>query len=455
MARPATGRIDEAKLKDGDVSFSMRVPYDGDRPQIRLGKASEGWTRQKAEQHLKDTMAAIRIGRWAPPKPAQPVAVNQDPTFHEYVSDWWEDNKGGWAPRTVDAYWHEITNYLLPFFKDYRLSEIKVREVKKFRAWMLKRDIVRHPNSKMPSRKLDPVTTNSAITRLAQILESAIEDELIETNPARGKKRKAKVPPKPPIYLDSALHISALIEACDLCDQAAGAGNRVTIGRRPMVATLLLAGLRNTELCQLVWRDIDLANCRIKVGTIVAGVKTGASNREVDIHPLLRDELAAWKATTPYSGADDPVFPTKTGKVRNKEDVAKPMKVVVAKADAMLQARGQQPLPLGVTPHKLRHTFASWLAQVFRDPYYVQDQLGHEDPRFTLRVYTHAMKRGPQERQELIDLIGITTAPAWAPGSAPVAPPTPPTAPMVPVGNRQGIVRNVPKGRQRSGMRRP
>jgi integrase len=39
-----------------------------------------------------------------------------------------------------------------------------------------------------------------------------------------------------------------------------------------------------------------------------------------------------------------------------------------------------------VTPHKPRHTFASILIALGRDPRHVMDQLGHADPKFTLRV---------------------------------------------------------------------
>jgi hypothetical protein len=33
-------------------------------------------------------------------------------------------------------------------------------------------------------------------------------------------------------------------------------------------------------------------------------------------------------------------------------------------------------------------------------------QLGHTDPKFTLRVYAHIMRRGPAERTRLKALVG-------------------------------------------------
>ena len=66
-----------------------------------------------------------------------------------------------------------------------------------------------------------------------------------------------------------------------------------------------------------------------------------------------------------------------------------------------------------MTPHKLRHTFASILVALGRDPSYVMAQLGHTDPGFTLRVYAHAMRFSDDERAHLKALVeGREWAPA-------------------------------------------
>jgi integrase len=64
-----------------------------------------------------------------------------------------------------------------------------------------------------------------------------------------------------------------------------------------------------------------------------------------------------------------------------------------------LAGPGSEPLPLGITPHKLRHTFASSLVAIGKDPTCVMQQLGHADPAFTLRVYSHMMRRSDEERE--------------------------------------------------------
>ncbi len=56
-------------------------------------------------------------------------------------------------------------------------------------------------------------------------------------------------------------------------------------------------------------------------------------------------------------------------------------------------------------PHKLRHAFASILVALGEDPISVMRQIGHTDPNFTLRVYTHMMGRDSQERERLRALV--------------------------------------------------
>lgn len=68
-------------------------------------------------------------------------------------------------------------------------------------------------------------------------------------------------------------------------------------------------------------------------------------------------------------------------------------------------SRGLVPLPKGLTTHKLRHTFASVLIACGEDPISLMRQIGHTDPTFTLRVYTHLMSRDPNERTRLKALV--------------------------------------------------
>jgi integrase len=155
-------------------------------------------------------------------------------------------------------------------------------------------------------------------------------------------------------------------------------------------------------------RDLDLARARLDVGRS----KTDAGMRSIDLLPVLVDVLGEHKAAH-RGGLDAPLFPTATGRRRDKDDIRKRvLEPVIVRADELLAARGQHPLPAGITPHKLRHTFASILVACGRDPAHVMAQRGHTDPGFTLRVYAHAMRFSEEERARLKALV---EGREWAP----------------------------------------
>jgi integrase len=100
------------------------------------------------------------------------------------------------------------------------------------------------------------------------------------------------------------------------------------------------------------------------------------------------------------------VFVTSGGKARDRHNLRQQvLPPVIARAEQILAERGGQPLLAGITPHKLRHTFASILVAIGKDPTYVMNQLGHTDPAFTLRVYAHMMRRSNSERERLRALV--------------------------------------------------
>jgi hypothetical protein len=69
------------------------------------------------------------------------------------------------------------------------------------------------------------------------------------------------------------------------------------------------------------------------------------------------------------------------------------------------------PLPDGLTPHKLRHTFASILVALGVDPGSVMDQLGHTDPIHAPPLPSR-MRRDRAAEERLRALVGGAD---WAP----------------------------------------
>jgi integrase len=386
MAPKATGQVIEWRGHQGHT-FAIRFRAYGQRQYLTLGTAEEGWTRRKAEQELANVLADVRRGIWRPPEPERELpAPRPEPSFHGFASEWFDAHHRELRPTTQADYRWRLENHLLPFFARHRLFEITVEEVDRYR------------HAKVREGGLSAESINKTLGLLAQILEVAVEYGHLERNPASGRRRRLRVARPQPIYLDTAEQIIALLDAAWDLDARPAAR---TAGRRPLLAAMVFAGLRVSEACGLRWRDVDLSNGRLTI----SGSKTAAGARRVDILPVLHDELAAHKAASP-SGPEALVFRTARGRPRNRDNVReRVLAPVVRRANELLVERGLPPLPEGLSAHKLRHTFASVLAACGEDPAYVMAQLGHTDPRFTLRVYTHVMSRREGERERLEDLV--------------------------------------------------
>lgn len=403
MARRSTGGVVIDTRRKSPV-FALRFRAYGRRQFVTLGSAEEGWTRAKAEDALRHTLADVERGIWQPPDrgkdPTPAPRLPDDPTFHEFASQWYAANEPGWREKTQLDYQWQLTHHLLPFFKDHRLSQIDIREVERYRT------------SKVRQGTLCPRSINKTLTRLAQILEVAVDYELIDRNPAKGKRRRLKAGKPIPVWLDRPEHIRAMLDAAGELDRAARR-DRQHIPRRAILATLVFAGLRIGELLNLQWRDVDLTAGRIAV----RASKTDAGVRQVDMLPVLRDELLALKASARHAAPTDLVFGTAARKTKaNPTGKPQPhtasnvrrrvLAPAVERANEQLVAAGDVPLPEGLTPHKLRHTFASLLVALGEDPGSVMDQVGHTSSSFTLSVYRHSMRRDKTSRDGLRELVG-------------------------------------------------
>jgi hypothetical protein len=95
-----------------------------------------------------------------------------------------------------------------------------------------------------------------------------------------------------------------------------------------------------------------------------------------------------------------------TGGRRDPDNLrSRVLAAALERADELLAKRGLVPLPKGLTTHKLRHAFAPILVALGEDPISVMRKIGHTDPNFTLRVYTHMMGRDSGERERLRALV--------------------------------------------------
>ncbi|MCW2981287.1 MAG: integrase family protein [Solirubrobacterales bacterium] len=416
------GEVVERRVRR-DRAYALRFMAYGERRYITLGRRSDGWDRRTAEEELQNVLADVRRGFWVPPTRArarglasgEEETTREVPRFGTFASGIVASRRGQVSESTTKNEEWALT-HLNPYFAEWPLEEIdaeavddyrlhKVRESED-RARAIERGRPRRNDHGQVLRPLSPRTINKTIDTLAWLLGIALDYRHVTENAASGRKRRLKVPPRRPVHLDAPAQIEALLDAGAELDRDP---RRHCEEREVILTALILAGPRADELCHLLWRDIDLANERISVGRS----KTQAGLREIPIRPVLHRTLVAHKATSRKGGPHDLVFPHVNGGRRDRNSLRAGVLVdAFARADEILIHRGHVPLPVGLSAHKLRHTFASLLVACGEDPASVMHQLGHTDPGFTLRVYTHMMVRTPEERERLKALVrGERTAP--------------------------------------------
>ncbi len=141
------------------------------------------------------------------------------------------------------------------------------------------------------------------------------------------------------------------------------------------------------EACALDWRDVNLATGTVIVRDSQTDAGTG---RQVDLPLGLADELRVHKAKAPGSGPDDPVFlrGVRDGRRSRQtpDHVGRRLKTAIRRANDSLRDGDIEPISERVSPRSLRRTYASVRAACGDDPVYIAEQLGHEDPTFTIRV---------------------------------------------------------------------
>ncbi len=393
MPRPATGQVVIDKRRQS-TTFALRFRAYGKRRYLALGTTADGWSKAKAETELQNLLADVRRGIWQPPTTVEIVqAPREIPTFHVFASEWFERQtvEGGRrgnglsAAGRDDLQWR-LSSHLLPAFASRRLDQITVEEVDRYRL------------AKVREGNLGATSINKTLTTLAAILETAVEYELIDRNPARGRRRRLPAVAPRRSWLDRADHIAALLDGAGKLDERA----RVYRGqRRALLAALTFGGLRLGEAQALRWRDVDLER-----GTItVRAAKTDAGVRVVNILPVLNDELGDhWTRIDPAS--DALVFCTTTGRRLGATNIRRRvLDKAVKHANAQLATDGFEPLPDGLTPHSLRRTFASLLFAIGETPPYVMAQMGHTTPNLTLAIYARQMDRRDGEPDRLRTLV--------------------------------------------------
>jgi integrase len=380
MGRSPGGQVLRRETTKG-VTWALRFQAYGSRRYLTLGPELDDWTRRLAEEELHGILTDVRRGVWTPPtrSAGTPGAATKTdgPDFHRFASDWVARREGELGGRTLEYYRWALRHHLLPYFASWRLEEIDAEAVDEYRRFKVvqaescRADAAHAKGHDGPApRPLSAASINKTIEVLQAVLSLAVDYGHLERNPAAGTRRRLRLPPRAPVHLETIDQIEALLTAARRLDEE---GASPTKPRLPIVGVLMLAGLRAGEACGLRWRDVDLG-----VGTLRVGrSKTRAGIRRVTLFPLLADLLTSHRHASPDAGPEALVFPSAASTQRDKDNLrSRVLDPVLVETDRVLLAAGHPPLPGRITPHKLRHAFASILMGRGEDPTLVMAQLG-------------------------------------------------------------------------------
>lgn len=298
-------------------------------------------------------------------------------SFAGFVVDW-KKTKLDISGKTLGTYNSQLKLYLLPAFGERKLASITTSDIKKWVA-------------SLSDDGVGATTIRQSYRLLHQILQAALEDELLGRNPAIGIKLP-KITTKPKDGL-TAQELYALADECG--------------PHRSLVIFLGTCGLRINEALALRVEDFDM---EAKV------VKVAHSWTTDEFGKKFRDENGDFVPGT-----------TKTGEERtvpldqNTIELMKPLLAGKSPKDWVFTGVNGQALDYGffrrkyfkpatdklglknVVIHSLRHTTGSLLASLGAPIPEVSKILGHSSAKMTLDVYGHAY---PAQTAAWMDKLG-------------------------------------------------
>ncbi len=282
----------------------------------------------------------------------------------------------GASKNTLDAYSRDLGNYVAALA---RLSRDPLTATTQ--------DIREHLAS-LANAALKPSSTARKLSAIRQFHRFLCAEERRADNPAillQGPRQGRRLP-----KVLSVAEVDALLRVAreGLDDAARPAGERLRARRAAcLIEVLYAAGLRVSELVALPLSAAKMAEKTLEQGGGFLVIKgKGGRERLAPLTAPACEALAVYRRQLielhPASAAQKWLFPSdgESGHL-TRQAFARDLKILAAAAGIS---------PARVSPHVLRHAFASHLLQNGADLRIVQELLGHADIA-TTQIYTHVL----------------------------------------------------------------
>ena len=262
------------------------------------------------------------------------------------------------SPHTIKNYRSDLIEFF-HFLGKNSPRDVNYLAIRRFLAHLKEKDFLRS-------------TVSRKLACLKSFFKYLTREHLVTQNPASGiatPKRERRLPS----FLETK-EVEHLIETTK--------GDSWEMKRdRSILETLYSSGIRVSELVGLNWGDVDLLSGLLKVRG------KGKKERIVPIGSCASNAMKEYlDATAPSEHGSVPLFLNRS-KTRLTDRSVRRIILKCAKRAALKK---------GISPHTLRHTFATHLLDRGADLRSVQELLGHAHLS-TTQIYTHVSAKRLRE----------------------------------------------------------
>lgn len=271
--------------------------------------------------------------------------------FRDYLSF-----ERGLAVRTIEAYARDIGAFV-SFALERGIRDPRELGYRELRDWVARLGELGRARS----------TVSRAVSSLRGYFRFLLEEDVIDADPSERLESPGADRSLPDVL--SVAEIERLLGAVT-------PDRTYAFRDRAILEVLYGCGLRVSELCGLRTRDVDLEERLVRV--LGKGSKERLVPLGSDAGHALRRYLRESRPRLDRGGSKGHVFLNRSGTPLSRMGVWKILRQYVERAGIARR----------VTPHTLRHSFATHLLEGGADLASVQEMLGHADIS-TTEIYTH------------------------------------------------------------------
>ena len=247
----------------------------------------------------------------------------------------------------------------------------------------IKKAVARFYVNYLSRQNIKESSIHRKLSALSSFYDYLLREKLVEINIFKDLDNVPKIPKRLPGLIRNE-EIKMLFEACDL-NTNLGYRNYLLLG------ILYGCGLRVSEICNLQIKDFDVPARNIRI--FGKGKKERVVIFYEELAPMIRHYLTKVRADLSYHAKDKEdrtFFLNKNGDPLTRVGVRKIL-------EGLVKSCGET---YHISPHMLRHSFATALLNNGCDIRSVQELLGHASLS-TTQIYTHVTFKKMQEDYQL------------------------------------------------------